>query len=635
MSVGNVSGHGYDRSAQSGARPLGEPVTDDNPDAVTRLAVRVAAAMPLIAARIPAGSAAEFGRIAAPGGAPRFARSGLRPGPHRAPGYQEPPVLGALHELRQFLVERLLGALELAVPELGLAGAWEPPAALRGPLRGHFAYASAVNDGQSTATSTVSFLEQLRPGLADLALSTARELAGHPLIASLLAAPAADHAAASDAAVAPDEAAVAAAHGTAYLALAVAVASATLGELPIPRLPWTDGGAPAAVVGVAAGVASLLLRDAPMPDAYAPALLAKARAEYRLPVRASALITVADHCFALAEGGFPAAADFSGNGLVAVVPGGAVIRTGRAEGDVTVKLTVVDEEPELDEAGWDEIVEVSWHADAGQATVIGPHGPDDSFGAMHAGTPPWPGDYRLRVHAADRDEPDAQERYQLITWRAPAGPEIARKRTDRLGHQLRGERQPDRPDRPEAGYRWVDDTALSMGATITVITGATPEAALRAFGADPARPESLRALDEEVTESVSPQPWVTVLDVGTAVLAVEYNGWQGSDESILQQASASGRAASVYWNGAIGMTRRSFAQDGLLLASFEWLRELDDEDIDPSVTAALTGLDFDDPRYWVGAGLAAAERFTGYRVTAADVARIEAADVAYRIAAEP
>ena len=546
-------------------------------------------------------------------------------------------MLAALGKLRPLLAERLLGALELTVAELNLASAWNPPPYLTAPLRGHFALAAVSHQQKSDAETAVAILEQLRPGMADLALSLARQLADHHRIAPLLAAPWAATAGA-EAEGGADEASIAAAHGTAYLALAVAAASAVAGTLPVPPLPWMDraGSAAAAVVGVAAGVAALLLRETPMPAGYAAALLEEARAQYRLPVRASALITVSGHRFALTEGEFPEAADFSGNGLVAVVPGGAVIRTGRTEGDVAVELTVLKEEPALEEASWDEVVEVSWRAAVGQAAVIGPTELDESsYGGMGWGTPPWPGEYRLRVHAAGRDDVGDEERYQLTVWQAPAAPEIAHKRTDRLGHGLRGEPEPVRVDLPERAYRWIDDTMLSMGATVTVVTDSTADAVLRAFGADPTRPESLRAIDEEVTETMSLDPWVAVLDAGTAVLAVEYNGWQGTDESVLCRASAGGRAASMYWSSGNGMTRRSFAESGRLLASFEWLHELEDTDIAPSVAAALDGLDSDDSRHWVGTGMVAVERFTGYRMTAADLERIEAADIAFRIAPEP
>jgi phage tail tape-measure protein len=87
-----------------------------------------------------------------------------------------------------------------------------------------------------------------------------------------------------------------------------------------------------------------------------------------------------------------------------------------------------------------------------------------------------------------------------------AAPEIVHKRTDRLGYRLRGEPEPIRPEQPELAYRWVKDSALNTGATVTVVTGVTVEEVLRSFGADPARPESLRFLDEDATARMSIYP---------------------------------------------------------------------------------------------------------------------------------
>jgi hypothetical protein len=263
-------------------------------------------------------------------------------------------VIEALGEAGPLLAERLLGALELTIGELGLTGAAGVP--LGEPPTGRFAsFAFVHNGGESQAEAATALLKQFHPGALDLATSLTRRLAGHELVAPLLA-------------VAPDvtgEMPIAAAHGTGYLALAVATASAVIGE---SQLPLTDSPA-AAVVGVALGVALLLLAS------------------------------VSGHRFALAEGQVPDTADFSGNGLVAVVPGGVVIRTGVGEGSVAARLNVPADEPPLEETGWDEIVEVSWRAAAGQARL----NPQFSDLDVLATTPPWPGDYRLRVHATGRD----------------------------------------------------------------------------------------------------------------------------------------------------------------------------------------------------------------------------------------
>jgi hypothetical protein len=47
--------------------------------------------------------------------------------------------------------------------------------------------------------------------------------------------------------------------------------------------------------------------------------------------------------------------------------------------------------------------------------------------------------------------------------------------------------------------------------------------------------------------SASLEPWVAVLDVVAAVLAVEFNGWHGAGASVLARASTGGCAASMYW----------------------------------------------------------------------------------------
>lgn len=92
------------------------------------LAGPVAAAIPLVVARTPKGPAAELGRLRATddgkwpmgsaaghGAAARF-HSGGRP------GAADSPVRDALGSLPPLLIERLLGALELTLPELDLAG---------------------------------------------------------------------------------------------------------------------------------------------------------------------------------------------------------------------------------------------------------------------------------------------------------------------------------------------------------------------------------------------------------------------------------------------------------------------------------------------------------------------------------
>ncbi|MFY1691935.1 DUF6461 domain-containing protein [Plantactinospora sp. WMMB782] len=582
----------------------------------------VAAALPRLVDRIPPAPAAELGRLRAVADEdlwPIREPAVLRPRalamatarPARRVGSGNSPVHDALNSLPALLTERLLGALELTVTELDPTGAPDLTGFLPEPFTGNVGIASL--SGQSEAVTGAVLLEQIRPGAVPLVVELARRLASHPRLAPMLA-------------VRPDltdEAEVAAAHGAAQLALAVATAVAVAHRTGIPS--WATN--PPAVLGVAIGTAALLLRETPMPANYAEAVLARARAEYLMPRRSTGSVAASGHRFGLLEGDHVPEVDFGGNGLVTVVPGGAVIRTGAESGQVRLLLTILDGPPAEVGPGWEEVVEVSWRAAVGGASVVG-SGPAEP--QLRRATPPWPGDYRLRVHARGRDDTDEphNEYYELMVWQGPEAPEIVHARTDRLGHRLRGEPEPDRPDRPETAYRWVRRSVLAEAATVTVTTGAAVEDVLRAFGADPARPESMRALSEELMHSQSIDPWVAVLDVGDAVIAVEYNGWQGSTAPVLARASAGGRTASMYWN-VNGVTRLSFAEHGEVLLSVE---PFDNLEAPPALAPALADLDFGDHQRGKRLmGLVAVQRFTGHGITAEALARIEAADIAFRI----
>ncbi|SHN43759.1 DUF6461 domain-containing protein [Cryptosporangium aurantiacum] len=638
-------------------------VTDD-------FAESVASRMAQYVDSVPRKPAAELGRVGAPQDteraspharvraiqARRASRRSRRPGPEPqpAPGQgrhslrpgaePQPVALAALRGQDPLVVERLLGALERSVADAP-AGLPDLSAHLRPlPDGSHIAFLSSGRE--SAAYTAASLIDRLRPGVADLVLALARALAEHPAIqphlradpavpppataSSSADAASADAAAASSSAAysaaADGEEAVAAQHGAAYLALSVATASAVITQADAPNLVEPA----AAVVGLGLGTAATLLAEVPMPAAYAAALLERIRAEYVLPRHAYGSVRVADHRFALAEGGVPEggvfegsvpegsvpeAADFSANGLVAVVDGGAVIRTGVPSGHVQIQLAVLAAAPSEVEPGWEDVVEVSWRAREGRASVVA------AEPQLQQQTPPWPGDYRLRVHTRGRDEVDHHyESYRLVVWAAPAAPTIIHQRSDALGHRLRGEPEPVRPARPERAYRWIQRSALSTAATVTVTTGATVDEVLRAFGADPTRPEPM-ALLQHVAD------WVAVLDVGDAILAVEFNGYLGSREPILCAASAQGRAASMFWN-VNAVTRLSFAEHGELLAGFEpW----GDVPAEPAVAAALDGLDFAELGDREEKGLLAVERFTGRGLREEDLARVEEAGLGYRV----
>ncbi|MDX3194901.1 DUF6461 domain-containing protein [Streptomyces sp. MN03-5084-2B] len=542
------------------------------------LAVAVAAVVPAVRALIPSAPAAALGRL-------RF-----EPDRRRRPDVRESAVLWSLRTLPPWVVERVHGAVERTLASLEIP-APSVVATLKPAPDGTSAFFASASEAE--AVRETRLLHQLRPGLLELVADlTAGLVTEDRLFGSAEG----------------DEAAIAAAHGAGHLAIALVTAAIAAREAGHPEV----GG----IVGTALGVAADLLRSAPMPGGYAAALLAKQRAEYRMPQLGSAFVNVRDHVFALTEGEFPAFGGFADNGLVETAAGGVVVRTGTENGSVQVGVRVLAEPPGPAETlGWDEVVDIGWHAERGSAELApGPGG--------GIATPPWPGDYRVRVHAYGRDDPEI-ESYSVWIWAAPLEPPVVHARADRLGHRLRGEPEPPVVERPETRYRWIKRSRLTVAATVTVATGRSAEDVIRAFGADPARPEPLDELREAYAD-----PWLAVLDLDGVVVAVEENGFRGSWAPVLTAVSAGGRAASMFWN-VNGVTHLSFARAGELRSAFE--PGLSEPSADEEVTAALAGLDLADYRDRNEKGLVAVERFTGRGLYAEDLEDIDRLGVAYRI----
>lgn len=624
-------------------------------DSLDDLAADVAAHLPALIRRIPTTPAAVLGGLA-----PEPALTG---------------VTDALRWLGPLLAERLLGALELHLDDLP-AGAHGLAAGVT-PGSGHVA---TVHGGhESEAVIAAGLLDATHPGATALITDLVARLTRHPALAGLLSAPdlppappgaappaqatpaaaprptgrpptmpptpspvgfavpvrqvhpLVDDAAARAAAEAnlraharraregtpanaqvrparpsparvptplpptlttPEaraEAAVAAAHAAPHLALAVITAHAVLTEL--------GAATPAAVVGTALGATALHLPTLPKPAAHTAAVLARRRAEYLLPVMTSGFAEVRDHHFTLAEGPTPDTADFSANGLVTVVENGIAVRTAADRHGVPVTLKVLTGPPDDDFEYWDDVVEVGWHTHHGDANTSGR--------GLPIGTPPWPGDFRVRVHARGRDGHD-QEWYEIALWEAPPAPERVLKR-------------PDPAEPPYAAHRWVQRSSLGEAATVTVVTGATADHVLRAFGAT-GETASLRERAWDV------EPSVAIREVDGAVIAVEHNGYQGTVRDKLAALSEHGRAASMFWT-ADALTQLSFAERGRVLASFEpWALH----DVPRPVLDLLTDLT-GGARHKEARGLTAVARFTGRGITPEDLAAIEEADVVHLI----
>jgi hypothetical protein len=174
-------------------------------------------------------------------------------------------------------------------------------------------------------------------------------------------------------------------------------------------------------------------------------------------------------------------------------------------------------------------------------------------------------------------------------------------------------------------YQWIDDS-LDDAACVTVVVGKDSAGVLLAFNVDPASSVPICESDGYVSGNTA---YVSVLDVPGAVIAVEFNGFQGSLPEVLAAASSEGRAASMFWN-VNDDNAFSCAAAGEMLASVDMYDAEDPEDSDelpealtPLFVAAGAG-DVD----LHATGLAMVEEFTGIRVTPEHLASME---VAHRI----
>ena len=560
---------------------------------VDALAEAVAPAIPTLIAAIPAEVAADLGRLgrvqssddldaSVPGALAWLERHCPCPdsdtGWTRAyqPTSTEPSC-----------IEQLVEVLAQPLAELVLT---PPPV-----LAAHPQFAPSEEDGfrliswgdTGGLTGPVGKLVAYEPGITDLVLAACAALIEHPMLVPLLAAPA------------DTEPELAAEHGATHLALTLATGTAVLRTLDSP---WVPPGPPL-LLGVGLGAAIVLLRARDMPAGYPAALLARHRERWTQQHRYSNLSTaVSDHHFVLAEATPDALpTEFAANGLVEVIDGGAVIRTGMAEGSVSVTLWAQDQPPdEVDLAVHDEVVDVSWTARTGYARILGEI-PLNQPSMARAATPPSPGDYRLRVHASGRDTNES-EHYRLIVWPAPLAPPIVHKHADRLGHRLRGEPEPPITARPEAPYDWAEELEA---ATFTVVSGGwTAEEVLTAFGADSTRPLTAEQLQEQDIYGGT----VRVRAVDDVVIAYEDNGWEGSRPEVLRPLSARGRAGS-YFRNVNALTALSLVEADRVVAAFEPL--LDSPPTDAGVEPIFRDLDLDDYRHLSAKSLLAVERFVG------------------------
>ncbi|GAA2149481.1 hypothetical protein [Actinomadura napierensis] len=129
-------------------------------------------------------------------------------------------------------------------------------------------------------------------------------------------------------------------------------------------------------------------------------------------------------------------------GLISATGESVIVHTGIANGHVAVHVEIHDDEPVVDEAGWEEIAEAGVQIEEGPLMVrcLMEDPPD-----LPSLTPLGPGSYQVRAHARGRDiaydacVQRSQEVYLFQVWPAPCLPLHVLKQTDLCGQ---GRRRP-------------------------------------------------------------------------------------------------------------------------------------------------------------------------------------------------
>ena len=186
-------------------------------------------------------------------------------------------------------------------------------------------------------------------------------------------------------------------------------------------------------------------------------------------------------------------------------------------------------------------------------------------------------------------------------------------------------------------YDWLNEHLAWFGvaACVTVSTTATREELAAAFGADlTATPISADSVDAENFDRAP----VAFLSSAGCQVAIEVNGFRGSEADVLEAVSSVGRAASAFWN-VEDEVRFACAEDGEVLYDEEFA--YDGTEGLPDALVALVDLVAVDPDSddepsedepaLNAVALALLETYTGVELTPEDVT--EAIAVSYPVEA--
>ena len=175
-------------------------------------------------------------------------------------------------------------------------------------------------------------------------------------------------------------------------------------------------------------------------------------------------------------------------------------------------------------------------------------------------------------------------------------------------------------------YGWLEDY-FDDAACLTVVVGKDEAAVLHDLGADRTATVAMGdavSFDEDEEGSNGPS-FVSVIAVPGGVLAVEFNGYQGSLSEVVAALSSGGRAASMFWN-VNDDNAFTCARQGELVATVDMYDAEEPDSVDlPDELMTLFASAEDGDADLHALGLAMVEQFTGIRITPEQIASLDAA----------
>jgi hypothetical protein len=173
-------------------------------------------------------------------------------------------------------------------------------------------------------------------------------------------------------------------------------------------------------------------------------------------------------------------------------------------------------------------------------------------------------------------------------------------------------------------YAWTEagDGPFALGATVTLVRNCSPERALEVLAPRRATPVAPAQVVRDWAEQQDYQNYGTAVEAGEIggwTVVVEFNGYQATDRTLLEELSQDGEAVVIFRN-VNAVSSFQYAKNGIIVREFDPLLPHMDQAGEPlpeEQGIAFPGKD-GELHPMLGAFLLA-ERLTGIRLTESDV----------------